>query len=192
MRLCHRTTIASSRREFLENAGLGFGALAAGSLLQRDAIGAKGPDFPAKAKNVIFLFMHGGPSHLDTFDPKPLLAKLDGQPVPPSFGKADFQFTKMDSVPLMASQRVFKKRGQSGIEISDLFENTAQFADDLAVVRSCYHDGFTHVIGQTWMNSGGGRGGLPSLGSWVVYGLGSESEELPAFMVMLDGGIKAG
>ena len=95
--------------------------------------------------------MHGGPSHVDTFDPKPLLATFDGKPVPPSFGKANFQFTRMDTVPLMASQRVFKKRSQSGIEISDLFEHTAHFADDLAVVRSCYHDGFTHVIGQTWM-----------------------------------------
>src|SRR5712671_4651856 len=144
MSLCDRTIRASSRREFLEKAGLGFGALAAGYLLERDAVAApsknpftpKPPNFPAKAKNVIFLFMHGGPSHLDTFDPKPLLAKLDGQPVPPSFGKANFQFTRMDTVPLMASQRVFKKRGQSGIEISDLFEKTAQFADDLAVVRS--------------------------------------------------------
>src|SRR2546428_13947737 len=141
--LCDRTVRASSRREFLEKAGLGFGALAAGYLLQRDAAAATGgfaarsPHFPAKARSVIFLFMHGGPSHVDTFDPKPLLAKLDGRTVPPSFGKADFQFTKMDSVPLMASQRVFKKRGQCGIEISDLFENTAQFADDLAVVRSC-------------------------------------------------------
>ncbi len=97
----------------------------------------------------IQLFMHGGPSHVDTFDPKPLLATLDGKPVPPSFGKANFQFTRMDTVPLMASQRVFKKRSQSGIEISDLFEHTAHFADDLAVVRSCYHDGFTHVIGHT-------------------------------------------
>ena len=198
MSLCDRTIRASSRREFLEKAGLGFGALAAGYLLERDASAAavsfapKPPNFPAKAKNVIFLFMHGGPSHVDTFDPKPLLAKLDGKPVPPSFGKVDFQFTRMDAVPLMASQRVFKKHGQSGIEISDLFENTAQFADDLAVVRSCYHDGFTHVIGQTWMNTGWGRVGRPSLGSWLVYGLGSESEELPAFMVMLDGGIKAG
>src|SRR5438552_1276937 len=96
----------------------------------------------------------------------------------------------MDTVPLMASQRVFKKRSQSGIEISDLFEHTAHFADDLAVVLSCYHDGFTHVIGQTWMKWLGPCGPT-RLGSWVVYGLGSESEELPAFMVMLDGGIKA-
>ena len=92
----------------------------------------------------------------------------------------------------MASPRVFKKRGQSGLEISDLFENLATHADDLAVIRSCHHDGFTHVTGQTWMNTGWGRIGRPSIGSWVVYGLGNESENLPAFVVMLDGGIKAG
>src|SRR5689334_19258212 len=190
---------ACSRREFLEKAGLGFGSLAAGFLLERDAAAAgtnpfapKRPDFPARAKHVIFLFMHGGPSHVDTFDPKPLLAKLDGQPIPPSVGKVDFQFTSMAVSRLMASRRTFQKRGQSGIEISDLFEQTARHADDLAVVRSCYHDGFTHVIGQSWMNTGWGRVGRPSMGSWVVYGLGSESENLPAFIVMLDGGIKEG
>lgn len=202
MKLCNRTAIAASRREFLEKAGLGFGMLAAGYLLQRDAAAAtaagrnpfapKTPPLPAKAKSVIFLFMHGGPSHLDTFDPKPLLAQLDGRNVPPSFGKVDFQFTKMDDAPLMASRFEFKKRGQSGLEISTLFEHTAKFADDLAVVRSCHHDGFTHVAGQTWMNSGWGRVGRPSIGSWIVYGLGSESENLPAYMVMLDGGIKSG
>src|SRR6202790_3919318 len=118
--LCEKTVLASSRREFLQKSGLGFGMLGAGFLLARDASAATLPapasnpfapkptDFPAKAKHVIFLFMHGGPSHVDTFDPKPLLAKLDGQPVPPSFGKADFQFTRMETVPLMASQRVFK------------------------------------------------------------------------------------
>ncbi|MDQ6700935.1 MAG: DUF1501 domain-containing protein, partial [Acidobacteriota bacterium] len=152
----------------------------------------KPPHFSAKGKNVIFLFMHGGPSQVDTFDPKPLLASLNGKPVPPSFGKVDFQFTKMEKVPLMASQRTFKRRGQSGIEISDLFENVAQHADDLAVIRSCYHDGFTHVTGQNWMNTGWPRVGRPSVGSWVVYGLGSESDNLPAYVVMLDGGIKAG
>ncbi len=202
--LCERTIRASSRREFLQKAGLGFGMLGASYLLERNAFAAsvsspmqhgfaaKQPDFPAKAKHVIFLFMHGGPSQVDTFDPKPVLRKLDGQPVPQSFGKVDFQFTKMEKVPLMGSKFAFKKRGQSGIEISELFENTAKFADDMAVIRSCYHDGFTHVIGQTWMNTGWGRVGRPSAGSWVVYGLGSESENLPAFVVMLDGGIKAG
>jgi hypothetical protein len=193
-------TRARTRREFLEKAGLGFGAVAAEFLLQRDAAAAsainplapKPPRLPAKARHVIFLFMHGGPSHVDTFDPKPLLAKLDGRNVPASFGKVDFQFTRMDKAPLMASRRVFRKRGSFGLEISDLFEHVAQHADELAVVRSCYHDGFTHVIGQSWMNTGWGRVGRPSVGSWVVYGLGSESENLPAFVVMLDGGIKEG
>jgi hypothetical protein len=195
-------TPARSRREFLERSGLGFGALAASWLLQRDAAAApaiqtnpfapKPQHFKAKGKSVIYLFMHGGPSHLDTFDPKPLLEKLDGKPVPPSFGKVDFQFTKMDKVPIMASRRVFKKHGQSGLEVSDLFTHTAAHADDLAVIRSCHHDGFTHITGQNWMNTGWARVGRPSVGSWVVYGLGSESDNLPAYVVMLDGGIKGG
>ena len=197
---CEKTLRAASRREFLEKSGLGFGALAAGLMMGENAQAApvtnpfapKAPHFPAKGKSVIFLFMHGGPSHIDTFDPKPLLNKLDGQRIPPSFGKVDFQFSNMDKTPLMGTPRVFKKRGQSGLEISDLFENVAHHADDLAVIRSCHHDGFTHVTGQTWMNTGWGRIGRPSVGSWVVYGLGNESENLPAYVVMLDGGIKAG
>ncbi|MEO8127451.1 MAG: DUF1501 domain-containing protein [Bryobacteraceae bacterium] len=190
------TTLVQDRRQFLAQSALGFGALAASSLLpaapSSNPLAAKAPNFPAKGKSVIFLFMHGGPSHIDTFDPKPALVKLHGQPAPPSFGKADFQFTRMDRVPLMASPRIFKKRGQSGLEISDLFENTAQHADDLSVIRSCYHDGFTHVTGQSWMNTGWPRVGRPSVGSWVVYGLGSETDNLPAYVVMLDGGIKEG
>ncbi|MDX1984746.1 MAG: DUF1501 domain-containing protein [Bryobacteraceae bacterium] len=186
--LCRKTIEAASRREFLQKAGLGFGALAASCLMGAP----RAPHFPAKGKSVIFLFMHGGPSHLDTFDPKPLLEKLDGQPVPPSFGKVDFQFTRMDSVPLMASRRRFRKRGQSGLEVSDLFENVAQHADELAVIRSCYHDGFTHVTGQNWLNTGWARVGRPSVGSWVTYGLGSAADNLPSYVVMLDGGIKAG
>src|SRR3982074_2186651 len=166
-----------SRRHLLRHSYCGFGLLGLAASLAEQGLAAepnptapKLPHFTPRAKRVIFLFMHGGPSHVDTFDPKPLLAKLDGQPVPPSFGKADFQFTRMETVPLMASRRVFRRRGQSGLEISDLFEQTAQFADDLAVVRSCYHDGFTHVIGQTWMNTGWGRVGRPRMGSWVVSG----------------------
>ena len=98
----------------------------------------------------------------------------------------------MAKTPLMGSPRLFKRHGQSGLEISDLFANLAAHADDLAVIRSCHHDGFTHVTGQTWLNTGWGRVGRPSVGSWVVYGLGNESENLPAYVVMLDGGIKAG
>lgn len=187
--LCDRNARPNSRREFLEKAGLGFGMLAATDLLGRDA---KAATSPAKAKSVIFLFMHGGASHIDTFDPKPLLNQLDGKPAPPSFGKADFQFTSMDKVPLLGSPRKFEKRGQSGIEISDLFANVAEHADDLAVVRSLHHDGFTHVTGQNWMNTGWARPGRPSVGSWVTYGLGTENDNLPAYMVMLDGPLKSG
>ena len=197
---CGRDLALGSRREFLAKAGLGFGALAASALLSEerargaagDSLAPRQPHFPAKAKSVIFLFMHGGPSHVDTFDPKPLLRELHGKPVPDSFGKVDFQFTKMDKEPLLGSPWEFRKRGQSGIEVSDLFEHTAEHADDLAVIRSLHHDGFTHVTGQNWMNTGWPRVGRPSMGSWVTYGLGSESSNLPAYMVMLDGPIKAG
>ena len=196
-----RETPAFCRREFLQKAGLGFGMLAAGDLLSRDMAAAtmppsthqvhplapKPPHFPAKAKSVIFLFMHGGPSHIDTFDPKPMLAKLDGQKLPPSFGDEDFQFTAAENARLMASPQIFRKRGQSGVEISDLFPHLAQHADDLAVIRSCYHESFEHTIGTNWLNTGWGRIGRPSLGAWVLYGLGSESEELPAYLVMQDG-----
>ena len=189
-----------SRREFLEQAGLGFGGLAASCLLARDAdaavsgnpLAAKPAPLQAKAKSVIFLFMHGGPSHLDTFDPKPLLQQYDGQPVPESFRNRDFQFTKMDKVPLLGTPRKFARHGESGLDVSDLFSHVARHADDLAVIRSCHHNGFTHITGQNWMNTGWAQVGRPSLGSWVVYGLGSESENLPAYVVMLDGGIKSG
>jgi hypothetical protein len=189
------------RREFLERSGLGFGRLALAYLLGSNAaqpsttanpLVAKAPPLPATAKNVIFLFMHGGPSHIDTFDPKPLLAKLDGQPVPDSFGSVQLQFSKFKEVPLLASRRTYKKYGKAGIEISDLFPGVAQHADDLAVIRSCYHDGFTHTAALNWLNNGWPRLGRPSLGSWVVYGLGSECDNLPAFVVMLEGGIKSG
>ena len=198
--LCGQRSAPSSRREFLEKAGLGFGGLAASCLLasdaraasRRDPFAPQSPPLPAKAKSVIFLFMHGGPSHLDTFDPKPLLQKYDGEPVPDSFRNRDFQFTKMDKVPLLGTPRTFRRHGESGLEISDLFKNVARHADDLAVIRSCHHDGFTHITGQNWMNTGWAQVGRPSLGSWVVYGLGSESQELPGYVVMLDGGIKSG
>lgn len=193
---CPKTIHAANRRQFLATSGLGFGALAASSLLPAASVSnpfaAKARHFEAKGKSVIFLFMHGGPSHLDTFDPKPALNRLHGQPIPSSFGKVDFQFSNMAKTPLMGSPRLFKRHGQSGLEISDLFANLAAHADDLAVIRSCHHDGFTHVTGQTWLNTGWGRVGRPSVGSWVVYGLGNESENLPAYVVMLDGGIKAG
>lgn len=188
------------RRRFLQNAGLGFGWLAASSLLEQDLgaapvanpLAPKLPPLPATAKSVIFLFMHGGPSHLDTFDPKPLLAKLDGKPVPDSFGDVQLQFSTFKQVPVLASRRSFRKYGQSGIDVCDAFPKLAAHVDDLAIVRSCNHDGFTHTAALNWLNNGWPRLGRPSFGSWVVYGLGSESSSLPAFVVLLEGGIKSG
>ncbi len=190
----------ASRREFLTRSGLGFGQLALTYLMGRGAAGAaltnplapKTPPLPATAKNVIFLFMHGGPSHIDLWDPKPLLAKLNGQPVPASFGHVQLQFSKFNEVPILASKRTFRRYGQSGVEIADLLPNIASHADDLAVIRSCHHDGFTHTAALNWLNNGWPRLGRPSLGSWLVYGLGSECDNLPAFVVLLEGGIKSG
>jgi uncharacterized protein (DUF1501 family) len=202
MSIEHYARPYASRREFLTKAGGGFGMLALCALMQQEKLlGAtiaanplapKQPHFPAKAKHVIYLFMHGGPSHLDTFDPKPLLEKLNGQKLPPSLQNLRLQFTDAADAPLLASQRKFRKFGQSGIEISDLFPNVARFADDLAVIRSCHHEAFVHGMALNIMNTGSIRLGFPSMGSWIVYGLGSESRNLPAYMVMLEGGTKAG
>src|SRR5260370_40111914 len=189
------SSMSIDRREFLKKSGLGFGAVAASWMIAQDAmanpLAAKKPHMPGTAKSIISLFMHGGPSHLDTFDPKPALAKLEGQRVPDSFGGVRLQFSTFKERPVLASRRVFKKHGQSGIEISDVFPHVAQCADDLAVIRSLNHEGFTHTAALNWLNNGWGRLGRPSVGSWVVYGLGSERQDLPAFVVMLEGGIKS-
>ncbi len=188
-------SINLSRRQLLLS-GLGFPALAAAAIDSQSGsdnpFAAKAPQFPATAKNVIFLFMHGGPSHLETFDPKPILNTLHGQHVPASFGSVQLQFSKFEQSTVLGVKRQFKKYGQSGTEVSDLFPNVAQHIDDIAVIRSMYHDGFTHTAALNWLNNGWARLGRPSLGSWLVYGLGSESSNLPAFVVMLDGGIKSG
>jgi hypothetical protein len=180
-------SINESRRRFLQTAGMGFGALAV-------AMGAepKQSHWPVKAKRIIHLFMQGGPSQVDTFDPKPLLNKLHGQHPPASFGNEDFQNGKfLDSV-ILGSRRTFQKHGQSGLEISDLFPHTAKRADDLAVIRSCFHDGFTHSQAQFLIHNGWPRIGRPSLGSWLLYGLGSENQNLPGFVVLLEGGVRSG
>jgi hypothetical protein len=186
-------SINFSRRDLFLSA-LGFPALAAAAIHEKatNPLAAKAPHFPATAKNVIFLFMHGGPSHLDTFDPKPALAKLNGQHVPASFGSVQLNFSKFEESTVLASRRTFKKYGQSGIEVSDIFPHVAERIDDIAVIRSMYHDGFTHTAALNWLNNGWSRLGRPSMGSWTVYGLGSESENLPAFVVILEGGIKSG
>jgi hypothetical protein len=203
---CCKRQPASSRREFLERSSFGFGAFALQLLLGRtleagDATGralnplaARPPHFPARAKQVIFFFLQGGPSQVDTFDPKPTLTKLDGQPVPLSFltGETALAQIKVDESKLMGSRRVFKKYGQSGLEISDLFANLAEHADDLAVVRSCYHESFIHGPAISMVHTGSLRLGSPSMGAWVLYGLGSETDNLPAYVVMSDSILRNG
>ena len=188
------------RRQFLRDAFCGFGTLALTSLLHDEAVRAgdpltpKPPHLPgARARAVIFLFMAGGPSHLETFDPKPLLNKLDGQPRPAEFGKARYQFIQKDAR-LLGSKRTFKKHGRSGIEVSDLFPHIARCIDDLAVLRSCRGDRVVHSAAQYELFTGRVVPGFPSMGSWLIYGLGSESKSLPAYVVLPDpgGALEAG
>jgi hypothetical protein len=184
--------LALTRRELLSRCGMGFGALALGGMLlpSQSAAAAAGsrltpptPHFPAKAKHVIHLFMNGGPSHVDTFDPKPMLTKYGGQKLP------------MDNLPTerktgagFASPFKFRKYGQSGIEVSDLFTHTAQSIDDIAVIRSMHADVPNHEPSLMLMNCGDARQIRPSLGSWLCYGLGSENQNLPAFVAMCPNG----
>jgi hypothetical protein len=191
--------VSCSRRDLLFRAGGGFGGLALSALLaQEEAVAAAagtdprsairdpqspGPHFEPRAKSVIFLFMVGGPSHIETFDPKPELDRLHGQQLPQSFGEIKSQFIK-GGTPLMGSRWKFRKYGQSGIEVSDLFPHVATCVDDLAVIRSCYAESFVHAPAMYQMVSGRTLSGHPSLGSWVTYGLGSASRNLPAYCVM--------
>jgi uncharacterized protein (DUF1501 family) len=189
----------------LSRAGLGFGAWAVLDLWQRDRaragqaplpanpLAARVPHWAPRARHVIFLFMQGGPSHIDTFDPKPLLQRLHGQPLPPSAAAGlQLQFTRHDAA-LLGSPQTFRKCGQSGIEIADTYPQLQTCADELAVVRSCYHDSFNHAPAQYMLNTGSARMGRPCLGSWVSYGLGSEADNLPAFVVLATtGDVKGG
>jgi hypothetical protein len=177
----------SSRRQFLARAGQGFGLLALSSLMQDQLLAA------TKAKRIIYLFMHGGVSHVDTFDPKPALAKFNGQPLPGSFGEGlvtsriDFRKARM-----LASPWKFTRSGQSGLEISELYPHLQKHADKLAVIRSCHGDAFDHAPAINLRTSGNQFPGRPSLGAWAVYGLGSENKNLPSFVVMSDGAMKSG
>lgn len=190
--------VANSRREFLFQAGGGFGAIALSWLLARDGYGAdssgatrtgdnpltaKSGHFPGKANAIIFMFMVGGPSAVDLFDPKPELTKRHGQPLPESFGRPVSQFTKGDT-PLLASTRKFKKHGRAGLDVSDLLPNLATCVDDIAFLRSCWCTSTIHAPAMYELHSGRTQMGFPSLGSWVTYGLGSVSENLPAYCVM--------
>jgi hypothetical protein len=170
----------------LTQAGAGFGALALSSLLATDAdASVKPPQHPSRAKSVIFLFMEGGPSSIDTFDPKPQLDKLHGQKLPSSFKPVILPMGENDA-PLMASKRKWQRYGDGGLWVSDWYPHVARRADDLVVVRSLWGNGLNHSGGVCQMNTGSVLAGRPSLGSWVNYGLGTENDDLPAFVVMED------
>jgi uncharacterized protein (DUF1501 family) len=185
-----------TRRKFFQEAAGGIGTIALANLLAHEGRAAKAPvnplapkkpHFAPKAKNIIFMFMEGGPSQLDLFDPKPELAKWNGKPLPESVTK-DLQLAFIKpSAAVLASRREFKKYGQAGIEISDYLPNLGTVADDITLVRSMHTQAFNHHPGQLMLFAGTLQVGRPSLGSWVVYGLGSESQNLPGFVVLSSG-----
>jgi hypothetical protein len=193
------TATLQSRRRFLQRAAHGFGGLALATMLAEDGAGAapahavfdpflpKKPHFEAKAKSVIFLFMEGGPSHIDLFDPKPELNRMHGKTLPARFGKV---LTPMGTGGnnLLGSKRKFKKYGQSGLDFSDWVPQMARHADEFAVLRACWADGLNHVGSVCQMNTGSILAGRPSLGSWALYGLGTVNQNLPGFVVLTDGG----
>jgi hypothetical protein len=184
--------LARSRREFFTSGASGLGALALASLLRDDGLlgapsasGFQAPHFAPKAKNCIYFFMEGGPSQMDLFDPKPKLNELDGQPLPPSvLEKAQFAFIKKEEARLMGSPRTFKKYGECGMDLSDLLPHLSTCVDDIALVRSMHCDQFNHLPGQLLMLTGSPLRGWPTLGSWLNYGLGSDSRDLPGYVVL--------
>ncbi len=182
-----------TRRDFLRHSACGLGTMALAHLLEADArkhpLAPRQPHFPGKAKNVIFLFMEGGPSQMDLFDPKPALQKWHGQPLPDSLTKemvGKLAFIRHDAA-VLGSPREFRPYGQCGTEFSDFLPHTAACADDICLIRSMYTEAFNHHPGQLLLFSGSTQFGRPTMGAWTVYGLGSESQNLPAFVVLASG-----
>jgi hypothetical protein len=194
----NRTPCGRTRREFLWQVGGGFAGLALIDLLSRDGffaqagaaeavgnpVAPKPPHFPAKAKHAVFLFMNGAPSHVDAFDPKPALTKFDGKPYDGGVKVVGSNGRPVGH--LMRSPFEFKKHGKCGLEISSLFPNTSRFADELCVIRSMHTDTAAHASGCLQMNTGSVLIGKPCLGAWLSYGLGTENQNLPSFVVMTD------
>jgi hypothetical protein len=198
----HEFRRIQTRRSFFAECAGGIGIAALAQLMEGEGRGAsldanplapKKPQFPAKAKNVIFMFMEGGPSQMDLFDPKPGLAKWNGKPLPADMTKnLRLAFTKPNAA-VLASPRVFTPHGQSGIEFSDYIPHIGSCADDICLVRSMYTEAFNHHPGQLLLFGGSIQGGRPTMGAWTLYGLGSESQNLPGFVVLGSGvGTSAG
>lgn len=189
--------IGQTRRQFFRDCAVGLGSAALASLLPREAMAGdartdllapRSPHHAPKAKSVIYLFMNGAPSQLDLFEPKPKLVEFDRKECPAEYLKGE-RFAFIKGVPkLLASPYKFEKCGGAGADISELLPHTKTIVDDIAIVRSMCTDHFNHAPAELFINSGLGRVGRPSMGSWVTYGLGSESAELPGFVVMLSGG----
>ncbi|HTS27550.1 MAG TPA: DUF1501 domain-containing protein [Bryobacteraceae bacterium] len=185
-----------SRRRFFQECAGGIGIMALAQLMEREGRGAvpevnplapRKPHFPAKARNVIFMFMEGGPSQIDLFDPKPELQKWSGKPLPESMTKdLRLAFTKPNAA-VLASPRTFKPFGRSGTEFSDFIPHIGACADDICLVRSMFTDAFNHHPGQLLLFGGSIQVGRPTMGAWVLYGLGSESQNLPGFVVLNSG-----
>ena len=184
-----------SRRWFLQECGVGLGAAALGSLLSEggyaadsaDPMAPKAPHFEAKAKRVIYLFMAGAPSHLELFDHKPKLAELDGTLPPPELLEGYRAAFINPNSKLLGPKFRFARHGESGAELSELLPHTAAVADDLCIVRSMTTDAFNHAPAQILMNTGSTQFGRPSMGAWTCYGLGSETRELPSYVVFSSG-----
>ena len=192
---------AVTRRHFFSRCALGLGSIALASLLDgRRGFGSqigtlpnpmapKQPHFLPRAKNIIYLFMAGGPSQLELFDHKPKLIELNGQPIPQSFieGKRFAFMGSSHGTKLLGTRRAFKRHGQSGMWVSAMFPHTATIVDDVSFVMSCATNLFNHAPAKLFMNTGAGQFGRPSMGSWVTYGIGSESQDLPGFVVLQSG-----
>jgi hypothetical protein len=188
---------AITRRHFFGDCAIGLGSLALASLIDSraatvaDPLAPKPGHFPARAKNIIFLFMAGGPSQLELFDYKPKLIELNGQNIPDSFIEGK-RFAFMDSSfkdksKLLGSRRTFKQAGQNGMWVSDLFPYHREIVDDVSFLMGCATDVFNHAPAKLFMNTGSSQFGRPSMGSWVTYGIGSEARDLPAFVVLQSG-----
>jgi hypothetical protein len=191
--------LAATRRHFLDRCAIGLAPIALSTFDTQNAVAAqsqptnplqpKPAHHPAKAKNVIYLFMAGGPSQLDLFEHKPLLTELNGKPIPESY-TAGKRFAFMDSSHrnnLLASKRRFRQTGQTGTWISDLLPHTAEIIDQITLVKTCKTDLFNHAPAKFFMNTGSGQFGRPSIGAWITWGLGSECDNLPAFVVLQSG-----
>ncbi len=181
--------MSMTRREMLCRTANGFGGLALVDLMARDAAaGTHKPHFPAKAKSVILLFMDGGPSQIDTFDPKPRLTRENGQKIPISTPTTVFNISDK----IYGSPYQFRKHGQSGADVSEIFPHVAGCVDDMAIIRSMVADHSEHTAANYFIHSGSGFQGRPSMGAWINYGLGSETENLPGFVVLESGLIPPG